>query len=127
MSSLLVVTFAFLTECAPQAAVGAMAIENMMRNPAAAVIAVVTPPLTASMGPGWYFTAFALVDLVVFGGGAVGQCLERPRRDLLLTIPTRPCTLWPSEAIKKQRCSGDATRQEGTAGTGAGRRRSVGR
>ena len=73
MSSVLVVTFAFLTECAPQASAGAMALENMMRNPAAAITAVITPPLVARMGFGWYFTSFALVVLLVFSTGATGE------------------------------------------------------
>ncbi|KAM7211886.1 Major facilitator superfamily domain containing protein [Rhypophila decipiens] len=70
MSSVTVVTFAFLTECAPQASAGAMALENMMRNPAAAITAVITPPLVARMGYGWYFTSFAIVVGVVFSSGA---------------------------------------------------------
>ncbi len=73
MSSVLVVTFAFLTECAPQAAAGAMALENMLRNPAAAIAAVVAPPLVARMGNGWYFTGFALLDLLAVGSGALGK------------------------------------------------------
>ena len=72
---MLVVTFAFLTECAPQASAGAMALESMFRNPAAAISAVVAPPLIAKMGIGWYFTGFALLDLVTFGSGALGQWL----------------------------------------------------
>lgn len=73
MSSVLVVTFAFLTECVPQAAAGAMAIENMLRNPAAAIAAVVAPALVPRMGTGWYFTGFALLDIVTFGSGALGK------------------------------------------------------
>lgn len=73
MSSVLVVTFAFLTECAPQASAGAMALESMFRNPAAAIAAVVAPPLISRMGVGWYFTGFALLDLVTFGSGAIGE------------------------------------------------------
>ena len=73
MSSVLVVTFAFLTECAPLASAGAMALENMFRNPAAAIAAVVAPLLIAKMGVGWYYTGFALLDLVTFGSGAIGK------------------------------------------------------
>jgi hypothetical protein len=70
MSSVLVVTFAFLTECAPQAAAGATALENMLRNPAAAIAAVITPPLMAKMGAGWFFSGFALLDLFSVGIGS---------------------------------------------------------
>lgn len=70
MSSVTVVTFAFLTECSPQSSSSAMALEGMMRNPAAAIASVVTPSLVAKMGYGWYFTSYALLDLLVFGGVA---------------------------------------------------------
>lgn len=73
MSSVLVVTFAFLTECAPQASAGAMALENMFRNPAAAITAVITPSLVARMGFGWYHTSFGLVVLIFFSAGALGK------------------------------------------------------
>lgn len=73
MSSVLVGTFAFLTECAPQAAAGAMALENMVRNPAAAVAAVVTPPLIAQMGIGWFFTGFSLLSVASVGLGTFGK------------------------------------------------------
>ncbi|KAI1859138.1 hypothetical protein JX265_010615 [Neoarthrinium moseri] len=79
MSSVLVITFAFLTECTPQAAAGAMSIETMLRNPAAAIAAVVTPPLIGRMGLGWYYTGFAFLDLVVFGVGAIVLAMYGPR------------------------------------------------
>ena len=63
MSSVLVVTFAFVTESAPQATAGAMAAEILIRNPVAAVSVVIGPSLTARVGSGWYFTGFALVDV----------------------------------------------------------------
>lgn len=74
MSSVLVVTFAFLTECAPHAAAGAMALENMLRNPAAAIAAVITPPLVAKMGAGWFFSGFALFCILSVG---IGSLCER--------------------------------------------------
>lgn len=77
MSSVLVITFAFLTECAPQAAAGAMALENMLRNPAAAIAAVVTPPLIARMGAGWFFTGYAFMDLASVALGSLGQQSRR--------------------------------------------------
>lgn len=70
MSSVLVVTFAFLTECAPQAAAGAMALENMLRNPAAAISSVITPLLIAKMGAGWFFSGFALLCTMSVGVGS---------------------------------------------------------
>ena len=83
MSSVLVVTFAFLTECAPQAAAGAMALENMLRNPAAAIASVITPPLIAKMGAGWFFSGFGFLCVLSVGIGSLCarrflSCLKRP-------------------------------------------------
>lgn len=69
MSSVLVTTFAFITECAPTATASAMALENLMRNPAAAISAAVTPILIAKMGAGWFYTGFAFLDLFAVGIG----------------------------------------------------------
>ncbi|KAK0724092.1 major facilitator superfamily domain-containing protein [Lasiosphaeris hirsuta] len=94
MSSVLVVTFAFLTECAPQAAAGAMAVENLLRNAAAAITAVVAPSLIARMGAGWYYTGFAVLDLVTFGAGASGLIVYGTRRrtgsDVVTTVAGPP-------------------------------------
>lgn len=82
MSSVLVVTFAFLTECAPQAAAGVMALENMLRNPAAAIASVITPPLIAKMGAGWFFSGFALVCILSAGIGSLCTSMISTRPSL---------------------------------------------
>lgn len=72
MSWVFVATTAFLGECVPLQAAGAFALGNMLRNPGAAIAAVVYPPLVRRMGVGWLFTGFALLDLVVVGGAVIG-------------------------------------------------------
>ncbi|RYO83144.1 hypothetical protein DL766_004658 [Monosporascus sp. MC13-8B] len=103
MSSVLVVTFAFLTECAPQAAAGAMALENMLRNPAAAISAVVLSPLVARMGAGWYFTGFALLDLLSVGSGALALSLYGPHWRAKSPIPGPPPNSGTSSATEKKK------------------------
>ncbi|KAG6324993.1 hypothetical protein E4U44_007982 [Claviceps purpurea] len=71
MSWVFVATTAFLGECVPLQAAGAFALGNMLRNPGAAIAAVVYPPLVRRMGVGWLFTGFALLDLVVVGGAVI--------------------------------------------------------
>ncbi|CEJ80863.1 hypothetical protein VHEMI01023 [[Torrubiella] hemipterigena] len=68
MSWVFVATTAFLGECVPLQAAGAFALGNMLRNPAAAIAAVIYPSLKSNMGIGWFFTGFAILDLVVVGG-----------------------------------------------------------
>ncbi|RYP13029.1 hypothetical protein DL765_007060 [Monosporascus sp. GIB2] len=102
MSSVLVVTFAFLTECAPQATAGAMALENMLRNPAAAISAVVLSPLVARMGAGWFFTGFALLDLLSVGSGALALSLYGPRWRAKSPIPGPPPNSGTSSATEKK-------------------------
>ncbi|EQK99451.1 MFS transporter [Ophiocordyceps sinensis CO18] len=68
MSWVFIATTAFLSECAPQQAAGAFALGNMLRNPGAAISAVILPRLVSSMGVGWFFTGLGLLDLVVVGG-----------------------------------------------------------
>ncbi|KAL8297716.1 hypothetical protein RB597_007205 [Gaeumannomyces tritici] len=100
MSSVMVVTFAFLTECAPQSSAAAMAVESLMRNPAAAISSVVTPALLPRMGYGWFFTGFAILDLVVFGAGALALALHGPRwrEKATLSGPAKgPATPAPQE------------------------------
>lgn len=65
-------TTAFLGEAVPLQAAGAFALGNMLRNPGAAIAAVVYPPLVRRMGVGWFFTGFALLDLFVVGGAVMG-------------------------------------------------------
>jgi predicted MFS family arabinose efflux permease len=71
MSWVFVSSTAYLTECVPQQAAGACALGNMLRNPAAAIAAVLTPPLVRSMGIGWFFTGLGLLDLVVVGSAVI--------------------------------------------------------
>lgn len=74
MSWVFVATTAFLGECVPLQAAGAFALGNMLRNPAAAIAAVIYPSLNSNMGIGWFFTGFAILDLVVVGGTVLGKC-----------------------------------------------------
>lgn len=78
MSWVFVTTTAFLGECVPLQAAGAFALGNMLRNPGAAIAAVVYPPLVRKMGVGWFFTGFALLDLVVVGGAVIVLRLYGP-------------------------------------------------
>ncbi|KAG5917769.1 hypothetical protein E4U42_007119 [Claviceps africana] len=71
MSWVFVATSAFLGECVPLQAAGAFALGNMLRNPGAAISAVVYPLLVRKMGVGWFFTGFAVLDLVVVGGAVI--------------------------------------------------------
>ena len=89
MSWVFVATTAFLGECAPLQAAGAFALGNMLRNPGAAIASVVYPPLVARMGLAWFFTGFALLDLVVVGGAVIGTSSLLPALEaeyLVLTI-----------------------------------------
>ncbi|PHH61482.1 hypothetical protein CDD81_329 [Ophiocordyceps australis] len=72
MSWVFVATSAFLSECVPQQAAGAFALGNMLRNPAAAIAAVILPSLIRKMGIGWFFTGMALLDFVLVGGAVIG-------------------------------------------------------
>ncbi|KAM4063506.1 major facilitator superfamily protein [Hirsutella rhossiliensis] len=71
MSWVFIATTAFLSECAPRQAAGAFALGNMLRNPGAAIAAVILPPLVSRMGVGWFFTGLGLLDLVVVGGAVI--------------------------------------------------------
>jgi sugar phosphate permease len=67
MSWVFVSTTSFLTECVPQQAAGAFALGNLLRNPGAAIAAVVIQPLVSRMGWSWCFTGLCILDLVVVG------------------------------------------------------------
>lgn len=82
MSWVFVTTSAFLGECVPLQAAGAFALGNMLRNPGAAVSAVVYPLLVRRMGVGWFFTGFAVFDLVVVGGAVIGKTFPSFSRPL---------------------------------------------
>ena len=71
MTSVFIATTAFLTECAKQQAAGAFALGNLLRNPGAAVAAVVIQPLVDKMGVGWCFTGLAIMDLVFVGSAVI--------------------------------------------------------
>lgn len=73
MNWVFVTTTAFLTECVAQQAAGAFALGNMLRNPGAAIAAVIIPSLVSKMGSGWCFTGLALLDLVLVGSAVVGE------------------------------------------------------
>jgi MFS family permease len=73
MSWVFVATTAFLTECVPQQAAGAFALGNMLRNPAAAIAAVIIPGLVGRMGIGWCFTGLGILDLVAVGSAVIGR------------------------------------------------------
>jgi hypothetical protein len=62
MTWVFVTTTAFLTECVKQQAAGAFALGNLLRNPAAAVGAVLIQPLVSKMGVGWCFSGLAIID-----------------------------------------------------------------
>jgi hypothetical protein len=68
MTWVFVTSTSFLTECVPNQTAGVVALGGLLRNPAAAVAAIVIEPLVAKMGIGWCFTGLALVELIVVGG-----------------------------------------------------------
>ncbi|KAH7123442.1 major facilitator superfamily transporter [Dactylonectria estremocensis] len=68
MNWVFVATTAFLTECVQQQAAGAFALGNLLRNPAAAISALLIPTLVNKMGAGWCFTGLAIVDFILVGG-----------------------------------------------------------
>ncbi|KAH6972467.1 major facilitator superfamily domain-containing protein [Ilyonectria sp. MPI-CAGE-AT-0026] len=78
MNWVFVATTAFLTECVQQQAAGAFALGNLLRNPAAAISALLIPTLVNKMGAGWCFTGLALVDLVLVGGAVMVLRVQGP-------------------------------------------------
>ncbi|KJZ71014.1 hypothetical protein HIM_09593 [Hirsutella minnesotensis 3608] len=79
MSWVFIATTAFLSECVPQQAAGAFALGNMLRNPAAAIAAVILPALLSRMGVGWFFTGMGLLDLVVVGSAVIVLRVQGPK------------------------------------------------
>jgi hypothetical protein len=73
MNWVFVTTTAFLTECVAQQAAVAFALGNMLRNPGAAIAAVIIPSLVSKMGSGWCFTGLALLDFVLVGSTVLGK------------------------------------------------------
>ncbi|GJC82015.1 multidrug transporter DTR1 [Colletotrichum liriopes] len=78
MNWVFVATTAFLTECVAQQAAGAFALGNMLRNPGAAIAALVIPSLVTKMGSGWCFTGLALLDLVLVGSAVIVLRIKSP-------------------------------------------------
>jgi len=87
MTWVFVATTAFLTECVKQQAAGAFALGNLLRNPGAAVAAVVIQPLVNKMGVGWCFTGLAIMDLILVGSA--------------VTILNKKCPGWRKERNEK--------------------------
>lgn len=79
MTWVFVTTTAYLTESTPNNPATLVALAGLFRNPAAAIAAVVVEPLvgdlggtgrrrgTGPMGPGWFFTGLALLQLACVG------------------------------------------------------------
>ncbi|KAM3498907.1 hypothetical protein MY10362_007806 [Beauveria mimosiformis] len=71
VSWVFIASTAFLGECVPLQAAGAFALGNMLRNPAAAIASVVYPSLRNKIGIAWFFTGFAIFDLVAVGSAVM--------------------------------------------------------
>lgn len=78
MTWVFVTSTSFLTECVPTQAASVFALGGLLRNPAAAVAAVIIEPLVARMGLGWCFTGLAIIDFVFVGGAVVLLKLKSP-------------------------------------------------
>ncbi|KAH6612192.1 major facilitator superfamily domain-containing protein [Chaetomium sp. MPI-SDFR-AT-0129] len=78
MNWVFVTTTAFLTECVAQQAAGAFALGNMLRNPGAAIAAVLIPTLVSKMGTGWCFTGLAILDLIFVGSAVIVLRIKCP-------------------------------------------------
>lgn len=78
MTWVFVTSTSFLTECVPTQAASVFALGGLLRNPAAAVAAVIIQPLVGKMGLGWCFTGLAIMDLVLVGGAVVLLKLKSP-------------------------------------------------
>lgn len=104
MSWVFVATAAFLGECVPLQAAGAFALGNMLRNPGAAIAAVLYPPLVGRMGIAWFFTGFAVLDLVLVGGSVLGESSPASNLIALLADNYESLTVpWTSLALALHR------------------------
>ena len=63
MTWVFITTTSYLTESFKETPATLVALASLFRNPAAAVAAVVVPPLLPKMGIGWCFTGLALLEL----------------------------------------------------------------
>lgn len=71
MSNVFIMTTAFLTEAVPRQAALSFALGNMLRNPGAAVGAILAPSLVQKMGWGWFFTGLGILDIILIGGSVL--------------------------------------------------------
>ena len=71
MSTVFITTTAFLTEAVPKQAALSFALGNMLRNPGAAVAAVLAPTLIERMGWGWCFFGLGVLDVIAVGGSVM--------------------------------------------------------
>ena len=78
MTWVFVTSTSFLTECVPAQAASVFALGGLLRNPAAAVAAVVIQPLAEKMGLGWCFAGLGLMDLFIVGGAVILLQLKSP-------------------------------------------------
>ena len=78
MTWVFVTSTAFLTECVPKSTAGVVALGNLLRNPAAAIAAVVIEPLISRMGLGWCFTGLALLDVFYVGSAVLILRVKSP-------------------------------------------------
>lgn len=67
MTWVFITTTSYLTESFKETPATLVALASLFRNPAAAVAAVVVPPLLPKMGIGWCFTGLALLELTCVG------------------------------------------------------------
>lgn len=67
MTWVFITTTSYLTESFKETPATLVALASLFRNPAAAVAAVVVPPLLPKMGIGWCFTGLALLELACVG------------------------------------------------------------
>lgn len=107
MNWVFVTTTAFLTECVAQQAAGAFALGNMLRNPGAAIAAVIIPSLVSRMGSGWCFTGLALLDFVLVGSAVLGRSFFRTVIVQEIIIANRT----PSPTVQRPRMEGHPSRQ----------------
>ncbi|KAI9706627.1 MAG: Dityrosine transporter 1 [Candelina mexicana] len=78
MTWVFVTSTSYLTECVPKQAASVFALGGLLRNPAAALAAVIIEPLIARMGLGWCFTGLAVMDFVFVGGSVILLNLKSP-------------------------------------------------
>ncbi|KAI9677066.1 MAG: Dityrosine transporter 1 [Caeruleum heppii] len=78
MTWVLVTSSSFMTEVAPGQAATVFALGGLLRNPSAALGAIVIQPLIDRMGIGWCFTGLGLIDIFFVGGAVVLLRIRSP-------------------------------------------------